>query len=186
MNLKNIAGDNCFFISDTHFGHANIIKYCNRPFSSPEEMDEEMIKRWNSVVPKDGIVFHVGDFTFKGRENIVEYRKRLNGKIYLVLGNHDREKDVKKAGFESICDLLNVIILDDEMDDGNQRVTMCHWPMISWNQSHRGAWNLFGHHHGSKVPIQWMQLDVGVDTHDFYPYTWDEVKLIITKKALAK
>ena len=78
-----------FFVSDTHFCHENIIKYCKRPFKSIEENDEELIRRWNEKVPEDGIVFHLGDVAFGDRERVDNILKRLNGKIYLVIGNHD-------------------------------------------------------------------------------------------------
>lgn len=77
-----------YFIADTHFGHTNIIKYCNRPFSNVEEMNEELIKYWNSVVNEDDIVYHLGDFAFKNGD-ITNLVSKLNGKIYLIRGNHD-------------------------------------------------------------------------------------------------
>lgn len=79
-------------IADTHFYHTNIIKYCDRPFSSTEEMDITMIDNWNSVVNPEDTTYHLGDFAFgKGsRWRIAEYRAMLNGKIILFKGNHDR------------------------------------------------------------------------------------------------
>lgn len=82
-------GDKVFFTSDTHFKHANIIKFCERPFGSIEEMNEALIANWNRVVGKDDFVFHLGDFCFGGSEAWNSILDRLNGKIYLVLGNHD-------------------------------------------------------------------------------------------------
>ena len=55
-----------WFTSDTHFGHKNIIEYCKRPFSSVEQMNEMLIKKWNNKVKVDDIVFHLGDFSFRG------------------------------------------------------------------------------------------------------------------------
>ena len=54
--------DPIWFTSDTHFRHANIIKFSGRPFANVEEMNEELIRRWNEAVPDNGIVFHLGDF----------------------------------------------------------------------------------------------------------------------------
>ena len=69
-----------FFVSDTHFSHENIIKYCKRPFKSIEENDEVLIRRWNEKVPEDGIVFHLGDVAFGDRERVDNILKRLKGK----------------------------------------------------------------------------------------------------------
>ena len=94
-----------FFTSDTHFGHKNIIEYCIRPFSDLEHMHEEIIKRWNSVVHKNDIVFHLGDFVFRGKIN--DFRDKLNGTIIWLKGNHDsssqtaiREMFIKLGGKE--------------------------------------------------------------------------------------
>lgn len=78
-----------FITSDHHFDHKNIIKYCNRPFDSVEEMNEFMINRWNSRVGKQDIVIHLGDFGFGNRRAVKELRNRLNGMILLIRGNHD-------------------------------------------------------------------------------------------------
>ena len=81
-----------FFIADLHFGHKNIVKFEEtrpyRPFDTIEEHDEELIKRWNSVVSKQDIVFVLGDFALSG--NGVECASRLRGIKYLVMGNHDK------------------------------------------------------------------------------------------------
>ena len=78
-----------FIISDTHFNHANIIKYCNRPFKDTKEMDEMMIKNWNETVSNKDIVLHLGDFGLGKKEYIASIVKRLNGKKILIMGNHD-------------------------------------------------------------------------------------------------
>lgn len=98
---------NIWCISDTHFGHSNIIQYTGRPFNSTEEMDETLIANWNAVVDKDDIVIHCGDFGFLPRGEIAKYIARLNGNIILILGNHDtrfkpqkwEEWGIKKAFF---------------------------------------------------------------------------------------
>lgn len=80
-----------FMISDTHFGHLNIIKYESRPFKNTDEMETEIIKNWNETVTEYDEVFHLGDFAFLGKEKIKELVSKLNGKIHLVLGNHDNK-----------------------------------------------------------------------------------------------
>ena len=77
-----------WFTSDLHFGHQNIIKFCNRPWKTVEEMNEGLIANWNSVVKDDDIVFDLGDFAFAPNSKWKEILSRLNGIHYLILGNH--------------------------------------------------------------------------------------------------
>ena len=94
--------------SDSHFGHLNIIKYCNRPFDNVETMNETIIKNWNNTVSKDDLVFHLGDVVFgrNAKETLKEIVPQLNGKKILIRGNHDRFKvsDYIEAGFHTVYD----------------------------------------------------------------------------------
>ena len=94
------VGKNVLITSDTHFGHDNIVKYCNRPYKNASHMDEMMIADWNNAVSKDNWVIHLGDFSF----NSDRYVQRLNGKIILVKGNHDNNKYNKL--FEGVVEYL--------------------------------------------------------------------------------
>lgn len=92
-----------FVISDTHFQHANIIKYCARPFKDVQEMDEELIRRWNSVVTPVDTVIHVGDFALGQWDAVKAICSRLNGYKILVKGNHDRStKRMLELGFDEV------------------------------------------------------------------------------------
>ena len=84
--------------SDTHFNHANIIKYCNRPFSSVEEMNETIIANWNKVVSERDIVYHLGDFALGDKSLIPNILRRLNGCIKVIMGNHDNLDIMLKLG----------------------------------------------------------------------------------------
>ena len=88
-----------FFTSDTHFNHTNIIQYCQRPFKSTDEMNEAMIDNWNSIVGEDDTVFHLGDFCLGGAAEWNKILNRLNGRIYLILGNHDL-KNIRQGFIE--------------------------------------------------------------------------------------
>jgi calcineurin-like phosphoesterase family protein len=79
-----------FFTSDTHFGHANIIKYCDRPFKDTDHMDQTIIDNWNSVVAPNDVVFHLGDVALGNIDKSLACVSRLNGYIICKLGNHDR------------------------------------------------------------------------------------------------
>lgn len=102
-----------WIISDTHFNHKNIIDYCNRPFSSVEEMNRVLINNWNSVVSNDDIVWHLGDFAMGSKEEITNLVNQLNGRINLIMGNHDNHlvKWYYDCGFNKVYD--RPIIIDD-------------------------------------------------------------------------
>ena len=94
---------NFFVIADTHFSHFNIIRYCDRPFATAEEMDEALIKNWNDTVSAEDRILVLGDFGLTGRDRMTEIIARLNGHKSIMLGNHDRGKRFyQEAGFESV------------------------------------------------------------------------------------
>ena len=98
MNYK-FDGNKVFFTSDTHFYHANIINFCKRPFANVETMNEALIENWNAVVGANDIVFHLGDFCFGGSAEWTNILNRLNGRIYLIVGNHDL-KNLRKGYYK--------------------------------------------------------------------------------------
>jgi len=83
--------------SDHHFGHANIIKHCDRPFNDVNHMDNELIERHNSLVAPNDLVYHLGDFCFDTPEVCMFYLERLNGKFIFIRGNHDYSLKGKKG-----------------------------------------------------------------------------------------
>lgn len=93
-----------FLVSDTHFGHANIIKYCDRPFENTEEMDKFIIRKWNETIGPEDTVFHLGDIGFGSREYIAAIVSQLNGYKHLVRGNHDNYSDdfYRRCGFQTV------------------------------------------------------------------------------------
>lgn len=157
-----------FFTSDTHFGHANIIKYCHRPFTTVEDMDAELILRWNEVVSDRDTVYHLGDFCLG---NPTRYLRQLNGDIQFVRGNHDDNL----AKLYKNLPYLRVIKLPTLKDGHHISLTLCHYAMRSWQQSHYGHWHLFGHHHGN-LPAYGKSFDIGVDAWNFYPVSLVEVR----------
>jgi len=91
-----------WFTSDTHFYHTNIIKYCDRPYKDADEMNYKLIQNWNSVVKHDDIVYHCGDFCLGNKDKIANIAHQLNGRKFLICGNHDAYKatDYMQLGFE--------------------------------------------------------------------------------------
>lgn len=158
---------NIWFTSDHHFGHKRIIDLARRPFTSVEEMDEEMIRRWNALVGPGDTVYHLGDFAFA---NHTPYLKRLKGRKRLILGNHDHSKQVKKTeGWSTIDSLLHITLPD------KTPVVLCHYAMRVWNGSQHGAIHLFGHSHGS-LEGDSRSCDVGVDCWGFEAISIDTIK----------
>ena len=86
---------NIYFTSDMHLGHENIIQYCNRPFKNIAHMNETLIENWNKIVTPDDLVYHLGDFAYKGQKNAKYWQGMLNGDIVHIRGNHDKNNGVK-------------------------------------------------------------------------------------------
>lgn len=205
---------NIFFTSDTHGFHKNIVSGVSdwkdkngcRDFKSIEAMNETIINGINNTVGIDDTLFHLGDWSFGGIDNIVKFRHRLNvKKIHLILGNHDhhisknREVELSKeltplkSFFTSVQDYLDLTI-------DKKAIVLSHYPMISWNKSYRNSWMLHGHCHDtldSPAYRQWggsdyfytssKILDVGMDTAfrlfgEYRPFSYKEIKTIMDKK----
>lgn len=163
--------NNIYVTSDTHFGHNSIIKYSNRPFQTFWEMDAEIIKRWNSVVAPTDEVYHLGDFAFAKEARIYELVNQLNGSIHLIWGNHDQTIQKSKELQE-----LFVWCKDyHEFRYDGDHFILFHYPMYEWNKMHRGAYQLFGHVHGSTVGRGGRSIDVGMDCHDYTPIPLERV-----------
>jgi len=165
--------NNTYFTSDTHFYHKNIIKYDNRPFNSIEEMNDTIINNWNSIVKPNDYVFHLGDFSFSNITLIKELLNKLNGIKYLILGNHDNISSNLDEYFQYITNYMSINIQDE---DNKQQIILCHYPFIEWDRKHYGSWNLHGHCHGTLQTKIQNQLDVGVNNHNYFPLSYDEVK----------
>lgn len=164
-----------YFTADNHFGHRNIIKYCNRPFESLEEMDAVMVERINErVTPKDRL-FVLGDFSYRAEAQ--PYLAKINCKnVWLIKGNHDK-RPTERDGFTRVLDYY-----EDKFDIGGEHkpIVLFHYPLLSWNQSHRGSWHLYGHVHGTISGDRGLTegkycIDVGVDCHNFYPVSLAEI-----------
>ena len=155
-----------FFTSDEHYNHKNIIKYCNRPFGSIKEMDDELIARHNSIVTEHDTTIHAGDFAFvKNIQEANKYFERLNGKHTCLKGSHDKW-------------MLEFILRIWERTIEKQFIVVCHYAMRTWHRSHYNSWQLFGDSHGKLEPVG-KQWDIGVDNNAFYPVSFDQIKSIM-------
>lgn len=170
--------------SDTHFYHANVITYCDRPFKDPlryapnrdgvmvpkpdvEMMNRVMIERWNSVVGPRDHVYHLGDFAMGPRNLLAPTLKKLNGYKFLVRGNHDRSASaMHEAGFDEVYESIRTEI-------GGVDLYMHHQPEV------KARWQgaeimLCGHVH-EKWRRKGNMINVGVDQWDFTPRTLQEL-----------
>lgn len=174
-----------WFTSDTHYYHSNIIKYCNRPFDNVHEMNEYLIHSYNDVVGDKDEVYHLGDFGFAPPGKLIEIIRRLKGKKYLLLGNHDKQlrKNLKEIEyyFEWIGEYLEITQQDSTIKEKKQKIIMCHYPILSWNKAHYGSWMLHGHCHSSidHLNTDVRRHDVGVDGNDYRPISYDELKVLM-------
>lgn len=159
-----------FVISDTHFFHKNVIKYCNRPFNSVEEMNDTIINNWNKVVNKGDIVYHLGDFILNSND-VISIVKKLNGKIYFIRGNHDRKSIAyyNKMG-------LKVIPTQTKLDE--YKIILSHRP-LSDDQIPKGYINIHGHIHEKELDENLFDknkhINVSVDAINFTPIDINEL-----------
>lgn len=194
---KSEAAPKIWFTSDQHFGHHNIITYCNRPYKSVEEMAEDLIGRYNTLVAPEDIVYHLGDLSmnFKNAEAVMS---RLNGIKHLIPGNHDlchpankknrqySAKDYKKLGFQSV-ELESIITL--KLNGEDVSVKLCHLPYepdageqadrryMNMRPKDEGHLLLHGHVHNAWVCIpKKKMLNVGVDRHNYNPWSVQDIE----------
>ncbi len=173
--------DKVWFTADTHFYHGNILGFCRRPFSSVDEMNEVLIANWNSLVAPDDHVFHLGDFCLGGAGKWTGILDRLNGRIHLVLGNHDTQYLGK--GF---MDRFESVSTQELIEVDGQRILMCHYPFLCYDGAYDGVWQIFGHVHsgtGSEgLDIERLsilfpfQYDVGVDNNNYKPVSFRQLQ----------
>jgi len=168
-----------WFTSDNHFGHHNIIKYCNRPFKTVEEMDETMISNWNAAVKDEyDIVYHLGDFTFGDFDLAQKYFSQLEGRIRILSNAWHHDKYWLKGThiFTSKNGHLVEILPPMVVLEYPYTLVLCHYPIAWWDRRHYGSWHLHGHSHGTYIHKEDdLAFDVGVDCNQFYPISLEGV-----------
>jgi len=158
-----------FFIGDTHFGDSQIIDYEQRPFANVEEMDKELINRWNYVVADDDKVFMIGDFSLYNMQKTTEICNQLKGTKILIMGNHDdnSEKYYNDCGFDKVYEYP--VILDDFW-------MISHKPLyLNKNMPYA---NIYGHVHGNEMYVDYSKHSfcACVERINYTPISWDEIK----------
>ena len=185
-----------WWTSDHHFGHANIIEYCNRPFASADEMNKAMVDRWNDLVADGDEVWIVGDLVLgQLTVNLSAHVWRLKGRKILVPGNHDACWQGQKKGARQITAYLDLggiaRIVDDPVpvEIAGQEVQVNHFPydpgepgrparFAQWRPEDTGGWLLCGHIH-ERWRQHGKQINVGVDAWNFAPVADDAIAEMI-------
>ena len=183
-----------WFTADTHFGHGNIIRYCDRPFlteadratrdrlgprgdwrvcaESIREHDAALLDAINSAVGPDDHLYHLGDFAWGEPPAVADIRRRIRCKrVVLVWGNHDRR---------AIGPLFSETLDQGMVTVNGQKVWLNHYPMRSWDRAFHGSWHLYGHVHGrlraeDDAQPHRLTRDVGVDACDYRPLSFEEL-----------
>lgn len=197
---------NIFFTSDTHYGHKNIVRGCTnwegdldrcRDFDTLQEHNEALINNINNVVKNDDTLYHLGDWSFGGFSNILEFKRRIKCKeVHLICGNHDTSIENNRDGIQGAFSSVQHY---KEVKVDKHHFILSHYAMRVWSKSHHGSIMLYGHSHGTlderkpefTCPTwigddyfikNYKTMDVGVDTNMLYPYHIDEILMIMQNK----
>ncbi len=178
---------NTWFISDTHFNHKNIIEYCDRPFSGVEEMDQEMIQKWNARIAPSDVVYHLGDFCMGETSTIEKIVPLLNGEIHLIKGNHDHKK--RLTIYNQQPNIVEIMDLTQVYTDEKIVFVLCHYPITNGElfeqivENNREIYVIHGHTHdqGYFFDSDLNVFNVCVDHTNFYPINLNELISIIRR-----
>lgn len=166
-----------FYISDLHFCHKNIIDFCNRPYLTVEEMNEDLVAKWNSVVTPNDVVRILGDVAFpksqEDIENTIKLVKRLNGNKTLIIGNHDHKLLKDERFIKLFSSIENYMVTKDE----GRKVILFHYPVEEWDGFYKGAIHLYGHVHNNDVGLKEIdnRYNVSADVIGLIPRTLTEL-----------
>ncbi len=166
-----------YFTSDLHFGHAGIMKSCGRPFESVDEMNKTLIRNWNAWVSPYDEVYILGDLTMQAPNRAEEYLKQLNGRKYMITGNHDTF--LFKDNFDT--SLFEWVKTYYELHYKDELFVLFHYPILEWRKSLYGSYHLHGHQHNhadynlENREAGIRRYDVGVDANDYSPVSIKEI-----------
>ena len=201
MKLTLNKGQKLWFTSDTHYNHANICSSTTkwtdpvtcREFTSLEHMNAHLVDNINEVVGQDDILFHLGDWSFGGFEQIERFRNQIVCRnIHIITGNHDHHIENDREGIQSIFSSVNKYLnLNVKWNVGTplmgeQRFALMHFPIASWDNMAKGAIHLHGHVHfevDKRIGAGKM-MDVGVDGNGLYPIEMSEVLILMRNQPI--
>jgi len=194
-----------FFTSDWHIGHANSIKFDNRPYQDTNQMHAALIKNYNAQVPENGICYFLGDIATHSSDLTKEVISKLNGTKVIIVGNHDKNSNaLYLMGFDVVLNSATIYVQ-------GERVTMSHCPLRgvfredvsdmnggkegdnwhgehknqAWSIENEGQFHLHGHIHspngGKSTKILGRQMDCGVPANKFRPVPISEIEAWIDR-----
>lgn len=187
-------GQKIWFTSDLHFGHRNVIRFCDRPFADEKEMGKSLIENWNNTVGDNDIVFVLGDtFWFNDSRGIKKVLGQLKGKdIYILPGNHDDFESYHRVDDPRIHLCTDIVVVwITENNQPKREVWLSHYPMMTWPHRENDAYQFFGHIHSQPdkydgvdqdLPLHWNQADVGCDFWKWTPIDIDTLIAYCTMK----
>jgi calcineurin-like phosphoesterase family protein len=194
---------NTWVIADTHFGHVNLqrgttkwkgeerLRDC-RDFNTVEEHDALLLENINKNVKKDDILYHVGDFSMGGKDNVWKYRYQINCKtIHLIKGNHDIAINKNQVlntstGFVNARNLFTSVNDILEKKIGGEKMVFCHFPILRYHRMGRYAIHMYGHTH-EELNYWPSAVCVSVDCHpEFRPFHIEEVRDIVKNRLNGK
>jgi calcineurin-like phosphoesterase family protein len=210
MKITLETGQKLWFTSDTHYGHTNICRGVSnwkdfngnvpikqtRDFKTLYHMNDAIVESINNVVGENDILFHLGDWSFGGFENIAEFRNRIVCKnIHLILGNHDHHIENNRDDIQDLFSSVNQYLKlqvsvypGTVLHTGKVDLVLMHYPIASWHNMNDGVIHLHGHVHlpPNKKLAQGKAMDVGVDGNGLVPYSLNEITRIMDKQPIAK
>jgi calcineurin-like phosphoesterase family protein len=210
LKIKLEIGQKLWFTSDTHYGHTNICRGVSkwkdfngnvpikqtRDFKTLDHMNDAIVESINNVVGENDILFHLGDWSFGGFENIAEFRNRIVCKnIHLILGNHDHHIENNRDDIQDLFSSVNQYLRlqvsvypGTVLHTGKVDLVLMHYPIASWHNMNDNVIHLHGHVHlpPNKKLAQGKAMDVGVDGNFLVPYSFNEITRIMNNQPFAK
>jgi calcineurin-like phosphoesterase family protein len=182
LNYKVKDLSNTYFTSDIHAWHVNLTRGVSkwsdlsgcRDFDDEDEMTDVIISNINEKVPRNATLIHLGDWSFRGRQNIRRLRDMINCETVVnILGNHDHHI-MTNSEYQRCFDWVGHYL---ELRYRKRLFCISHYPMESWNEIGKGSIMLHGHQHHSGTIVRANRLDVGIDgpDYDYTPLHIDEI-----------
>jgi calcineurin-like phosphoesterase family protein len=175
-----------YFTSDLHLSVYPSYSKLNPGIEYRDYNTDRIIENWNKTIRPEDVVYVLGDFgSFRSIEDVEETLASLNGKKHLIVGNNDNYNVINAKGWASVTPLKDIRVkYRDELGTIRyQNIVLCHYAMTVWKNSGRGSWMLFGHSHGTLPDDKGsLQMDVGVESNNFRPVSFREVKIFMSQK----